>query len=147
MSLESLNEINSGVQNGEISGFAQWPMEGTCCVESVDLITKNGSQYFAFRLVGDRGKREFLVRIPNKSDKDSAKFMGMQKIYNTLYAFGSKVGEDIPQKAFERAKKVCAKYGKFNFVLAEYNSFSEKTGKTFKNQSLESLTSADEEFF
>jgi len=140
--LVELDELDRQVQDGEITGIIEWPLTGTCTVEEISLTSKNGSQYFSLKLFGDKGKRIFLVRIPNKQDSESAKFMGMKKIYNTVYALGSKIGGVSPQGAYIFAKTQCGK-NKFKYALSTYNSPG-RNGNVFVNQSLESLEIIDD---
>lgn len=135
----SLEALDNQVQAGEIAGYTAWPTEGVCEVLEVTAEHKNGKPYFGFKLRHPvKGVREFLVRVPQATDKDAAKFMGMQRIYATLYPIsGSTPGKVTVQTAFESASKVQAT---MEFRLEEYESFSEKTGKSYTNQNLESLT-------
>lgn len=138
-----VNNIDSQVQNGEISGFVTWPLEGGATVQEVKADYKNGVPYFFIKLLHDsKGIREFALKVPQPQDKDAAKFMGMQRIYATLYPIGRSVpGKTSVQDAFAAASKSKARV---NYKLEEYESFSEKHGKMFTNQSLASLTIVDD---
>lgn len=136
---QGAEEANDKVQSGEISGFVQWPLDGTAKVDSLAADYKNGVPYLLIKLQHSvKGMREFALRIPQAQDKDTAKFMGMQKIYGTVYPIGkSTPGTHNVQAAFARAQENAGAMVKFR--LEEYESFSEKHGKYFTNQSLTSL--------
>lgn len=139
------NDIDKQVQNGEISGFIQWPLEGSATVQEIKADYKNGVPYFFIKLLHDsKGIREFALKVPQASDKDAAKFMGMQRIYATLYPIGgSTPGKTSVQDAFAAASKVKPRV---TYKLEEYEAFSEKHGKMFTNQSLAAIILEDGDF-
>ena len=132
-------QLDTDVQEGKISGVTTWPLEGQAEVKDVRADYKDGKQYFFIKLIGDKGTREFAIRIPGPNDKEAAKFMAMQKIYGTIYALGgSTPGKTGVQAAFEAARDSIGETVAFR--LEEYTSFSEKHGREFTNQSLAGLS-------
>jgi hypothetical protein len=134
-------EISDKVKKGEISGSVTWPLTGTARLVGVEKTYKSGTPYLVFKLAGEAGLRDFFVRIPQAGDKDAAKFMGMQKIYKTLFLCGRSDPSTVPVgTAFENAQKAIG--NSFTFDLEEYDQVSQKNGQTYTNQSLVSLRPA-----
>ena len=132
------DQLDKQVQDGEISGVTAWPLEGEAEVKEVRADYKDGKQYFFIKLLGDKGNREFAIKIPAPADKEAAKFMGMQKIYATIFALGGATpGKTSVGDAFTAA--VDSVGSTVRFKLEEYTSWSDKYGKEFTNQSLASL--------
>lgn len=138
------NDIDQKVQEGEISGVTTWPLEGTCTLKEIKADYKDGKPYFFLKLVHPvKGTREMAVKVPMESDKDAAKFMGMQKIYATIYPLGkASPGKDSVQVAYQKALDAVG--ATLNYKMEEYESFSEKHGKMFTNQSLSALSICEE---
>ena len=134
--------LDEKVQSGEITGIVMWPIEGECEILEVSTTYKNGNPFVAYRMRHpEKGNQVFMNRLSGENDKDSAKFMGMQRLYSCLFTIaGATPGKVQPSKAFEMANaKLAAGPLRAKYILQEYDSFSEKSGKTFTNQSLESL--------
>lgn len=134
--------IKSQVDSGAVKGFQTWPVEGQAFVHNVSKEYKNGSPYVAISMsTSGRGLQKFFVRVPQEHDKEMAKFLGIQKLYKTLYVVGNVdvVGNGIGV-AFEAAQKRLEKDPiPVSYVLSEYETISEKNGKAYTNQSLEEL--------
>lgn len=140
---EQANQINAKVVSGELGGAVTWPLNGRAVLVEVKAEYKKGNPYIAFRLMHEeKGAQSFLVRLPNASDKDTAKFMSMQRLYATLYA-AAKVpaGSKDPEPVFNALVEDIHQNGDLlvDYTLSEYETVSQQTGKTFINQSLESL--------
>jgi len=135
------DNLQKKVNAGEIKGFASWPVSGQARLVSVGKLLKAGAPYLSFKLSSKEGVQEFLVRLPQESDKEMAKFLSMQRIYKTLFVIGGSDPATHPvSEAFERAQKAAdGRALEVAYTLSEYESVSQATGKTFKNQSLESL--------
>lgn len=135
------DEIDQKVQSGEIAGFAAWELAGEAILESVKEEIKNGTNYLSFRLKGAKGPRDFLVKIPGAADKDTAKYMGTQKLYACIHSvIGATPGKISISAAWSKLKEALDE-GPINveYKLSEYESFSASTGKMYTNQSLEAL--------
>jgi hypothetical protein len=133
-----VEQLDTDVQDGKISGIVTWPLEGHAELKDVRADYKDGKQYFFIKLIGDKGTREFAIKIPAPADKDAAKFMAMQKIYGTIFAVGGVVpGKTGVGEAFKAAHDAIG--ATVAYRLEEYTSFSEKHGKEFTNQALAGL--------
>lgn len=133
-----VEDISSQVKKGEIAGNISWPINGKARLVGVEKTYKTGNPYLVFKLTGENGLRDFFVKIPTSSDKDAAKFMGMQRIYKTLFLCGrSDPGTVAVGAAFENAQKAVG--NTFTYELEEYEQVSSKNGQTYTNQSLSSL--------
>lgn len=143
---EQANQIERKVAAGEIGGAVSWPLEGEATLLEVGSEYKKGNPYITFKMRHPvKGTQTFLVRIPTANDKDGAKFMAMQRIYATVYAAADvTAGSKTPEETFNilsedlKSGEITVKY-----VLSEYTTISQQTGKEFVNQSLESLTPID----
>jgi hypothetical protein len=132
-------QLDTDVQDGKITGIVTWPLEGQAELKEVRADYKDGKQFFFIKLIGDKGTREFAIKIPAPADKDAAKFMAMQKIYGTIFAVGGSIpGKTGVEDAFNAARDAIG--ATVAYRLEEYTSFSEKHGKEFTNQSLAGLS-------
>jgi hypothetical protein len=141
--LDAMEEIDSKVSSGEITGAVSWPLEGEAEVVEVGDDVKQGKPYLTITMIHSvKGKQTFLVRVPVASDKQTAKFMGMQKIYATLFSLGGCVpAKNSPKEAFQSTQnKLKTSPIRVRYKLSEYESVSPTTAKVFVNQSLETLT-------
>lgn len=140
---EQANDVNKKVAEGEITGAVTWPLEGQARLMEVKSEFKKGNPYLAFKLAHDvKGTQVFLVRLPTHADKDSAKFMGMQRIYATLFSAAQiAAGSQPPEAVFNALVKDIHENGEIpvQYTLTNYETLSQQTGKTFTNQSLEAL--------
>ena len=60
----SVEQLDTDVQEGKISGLVTWPMEGVAELKDIKADYKDGKQYFFVKLIGDKGMREVAIRIP-----------------------------------------------------------------------------------
>ena len=138
----SANDIHGKVQSGEITGYVSWPVQDSCDVMEVGTEFKNGKPYLSVTLKHPaKGAQTFLVKIPESSEKDNVKFMGMQRLYGILYPIANATpGKHSPEQAFSMAVAEL-KEGPLaaQYVLREYDQLDQRTGKTYTNQSLESV--------
>lgn len=149
MSLDNLNNLHTKVQSGEVSGMVTWPLSGEAHVSKIDSTYKQGVEYISIVLKhAAKGNREFLVRVPQSTDKSAAVFMGMQRIYGTIYAVAGVSPADVdPGTAFKQAQAIAANEGPLvNFELEEYESNNSRNGQTYVNQSLKSLVRSENEW-
>lgn len=118
-----------------------WPLEGQATLLAVKTDIKKGAPYIVFVLQHDKkGTKDFLVRLPKRDDKDTAKFMAMKSIYATLYSVADLPTTSPISEAFQ-ASADFLKDGAAScrYQLREWNSFNPTTGNTFKNQNLEAI--------
>jgi hypothetical protein len=115
---------------------------------SVGTDFKNGKPYLTVTLSHpEKGAQTFMVKIPDATEKENAKFMSMQRLYGILYPIANaSPGKHNPEQAYNMAVEelklgsLCAEY-----TLREYDQLDQKTGKTYTNQSLESIRIIEEE--
>lgn len=145
---DQLEDVASSISNKSNAPFKNWQnLQGKCYVQNVDVKDINGRMNIIFNLYSQEGKKEFNVRIPTNADAENAQYMAMQNIYNTLYNVADVDNDVSPKIAFAQAKKEIASAGDkgipCHYSLRTWDKFSEKTGKTYTNQNLDTLERAD----
>lgn len=144
--LENLNNIDSGVKSGTISGggMLQLPLTGEAILFDVDLHNDNGNQYMSFFLTlpGSSDYRRFQLRTPSENDKHAAQYLGMQRIYSTLFgAIKADSKIDLVTTVWLKITEALkASSIKVQYECAENSFISKRDGKEIKTLELNRLT-------
>lgn len=144
--LSSLNQIDQGVKKGEISGggMLDLPLKGEAILFDIDVFTRNNNQFLAFYLTlpGAHDYRRFDIRCPSGNDKQAAQYLGMQRIYATLFGAvkadpKSQLVDAVYNQAAEMLK---ANSIKVAYALSERSFISQRDGTEKKMMDLDSLS-------
>jgi len=147
MDINELDQIDGDVKEGKIQGntLAFPSLTGKAFFYWIDIKNTGTNSFLEVCLALEDNpmtKKVFSLWLPQPHSNDNAKYMAMQRVYNTVFAACKKNPKDIKlsdvynglQKLFETKSLLVS------FSLNERKSFSEKTGKEYVNQDLESLT-------
>lgn len=147
MDINALDQIDQDVKDGKIQGNTlTFPsLTGNAFFYWIDLKNAGNNSFLEICLALEDNpmtRKTFSLWLPQPGSNDNAKFMAMQRIYNSVFAACKKDSKSTKisdvfnglQKLFE-TKSILV-----SFNLQERKSFSEKTGKEYVNQDLEALT-------
>jgi hypothetical protein len=145
--LDHLDRIDEDVKEGKIQGNSySFPvLTGQAYLYDIGIRNSGGSTFLEIALSlkdNPMCRKTFSLWLPSPSSNANAQFMAMQRLYSTLFAAAKKQPKDIKFSAlYNQLEKVFEEKSILvEFVLKERKSFSDKTGKEFVNQDLESLT-------
>jgi hypothetical protein len=144
--LDHLNQIDNGVKQGTISGGGnlQLPLQGEAILFDIDIHTDNSNQYMSFFLTvpGSQDFRRFQLRTPSQNDKHAAQYLGMQRIYATLFgAIKADPKADLVTAVWERLTETLKTNSiKVQYEAAENSFISKRDGKEIKTLELNRLT-------
>lgn len=147
MDINALDQIDQDVKEGKIQGntLAFPSLTGNAYFYWIELKNVGNNSFLEICLAledNTMARKTFSLWLPQHSSNPNAKFMAMQRVYNTVFSACKKDSKSAKlsdvynglQKLFE-TKSILV-----SFALQERKSFSERTGKEYTNQDLESMT-------
>lgn len=144
--LDHLNQIDNGVKTGAITGggMLALPASGEAILFDCDLHTQNGNTFMSFFLTlpGSRDYRRFQIRLPSTTDKQAAQYLGMQRVYKTLYgAIKANPDNEPPTKVWDSLMEGLKQNSVRVAIETEERSYvSQRDGKEVKTTELLSIT-------